>query len=338
VVVLSVLLLTHVLTASWVVGIGGLFALHAALERRSIKPLAAAAIVLGLALIPAAAWPYSPFFGQSSMLGIKEGAPFGGFPWNEFPLTYAVGLACLGFLWWRLRRHGFWFMSLVATLGALGLWHVIHFEFGDRYALFALFPLQFAAAEVMAMGLYLALGLPAALPEPTHRWDKPAALAALAVICLSWLPSPMLKLAREPTGWGRLPSVASILERPPQHDAYYQALAPLNAHLSERDVVLTPVSRAVFDLASVTSASVVAAPNAWTVPDRLARVQAVNEFFSPNTSSSARVAIARRWGATHVLVPRSHFRLLPALTPTFGPALYRDDQKVLLAAQPATGA
>ena len=338
VVVMTVLLLTHVLTASWVVGIGGLFALHTAMQRRSLKPLAAAALVLGLALIPAAAWPYSPFFGQKSMAGIKEGAPFGGFPWNEFPLTYAVGLACFGYLWWRLRRHGFWFVSLVATLGALGLWHAIHFEFGDRYALFALFPLQFAAAEVMAIGLYLLLGLPAGLPEPTHRWERPAVLSALAVICLSWLPSPMLDVARQSKNWGRMASVASILERPSQHDAYYQAFAPLNVHLSGEDIVITPVSRAVFDLASVTGASVVASPNAWTVPDRLARVQAVNDFFSPRTASSTRVAIARRWRATRVLIPRSHFHLLPVLMQTFGPELYRDDQKVLLSAESAVGA
>jgi hypothetical protein len=336
--VTAVLLLTHVLTASWVVGIGGLFALHTAGQRRSFRPLAAAALVLGLALVPAALWPYSPFFGQKSMVGIKEGAPFGGFPWKEFPLTYALGLACLGYLWWRLRRHGFWTVSLVATLGALGIWHAIDFEFGDRYALFALFPLQFAIAEVMAMGLYLGLGLPAALPAPTLRWEKAAVLAALAVICFSWLPSPMLKIARDSTGWGRLPSAANILRRPPQHDAYYQAFAPLTAHLSERDIVVTPVSRAVFDLASVTGASVVAAPNAWTVPDRLARVQAVNEFFAPKTAPAARVAIARRWHVTRVLIPRSHFHLLPVLTQSFGPALYRDDQRVLLSAEAALGA
>lgn len=336
--VTAVLLLTHVLTASWVVGIGGLFALHTAAQRRSLKPLGCAALVLGLALVPAALWPYSPFFGQKSLVGIKEGAPFGGFPWKEFPLTYAVGLVCLGYLWWRLRRHGFWIVSLVATLGALGIWHLIHFEFGDRYALFALFPLQFATAEVMAIGLYLVLGLPSALPERAFRWEKPAALAALAVICLSWLPSPMLETARQSKTWGRMPSVASILGRPAQHDAYYQALTPLNPHLSEADIVLTPVSRAVFDLASVTGASVVASPNAWSVPDRVARVQAVNEFFAPKTSSSLRLEIARRWHATRVLVPRSHFHLLPVLMQTFGPELYRDDQKVLLSVESAAGA
>jgi hypothetical protein len=319
-----------VLTASWVVGIGGLFAQQTAVQRRSLAPLACAGLVLGLALIPAAAWPYAPFFGQKSLIGIKEGAPFGGFPWKEFPLTYAVGLACLGYLWWRLRRHGFWILSLVATLAALGVWHLIHFHFGDRYALFALFPLQFASAEVMAMGLYLLLGLPSALPTPERRWDKPAVLTALGVACLGWWPSPMLAVARQPTGWGRLPSVSSIVARPSQHDAYYQAYAALKPHLSEDDIILTPVSRAVFDLASVTGASVVAAPNAWSMPDRLARVQAVNDFFGAKTAAAAREAIARQWQATRVLVPRSHFHLLPALTQAFGPVLYQDDQRALL--------
>ncbi|HTV17860.1 MAG TPA: hypothetical protein VMG12_04295 [Polyangiaceae bacterium] len=333
--VLAVLLLTHVLTASWVVGIGGLFALQAAWQRRSFQPLACAALVLALALVPALVWPYSAFFGQQSMVGVKEGAPFGGFPWNEFPLTYAIGLGCLAYLWWRLRQHGFWVVALVATLAALGVWHIIHFEFGDRYALFALFPLQLATAEVMAMAIFVALELPAALPVPLRRWEKPALLAALAVIALGWLPSPMAKIARQPTGWGRLPSVASILERPPQHDAYYQAYAPMSAHLGEADIVLTPVSRAVFDIASVTGASSVAAPNAWSVPDRLARIQAVSDFFNPKTTPSRRIEIAQQWHATRVLVPKAQFNLLPALTQTFGPALYRDDQKALLGIEPA---
>jgi len=168
-----------------------------------------------------------------------------------------------------------------------------------------------------------------------RRWEKPALGAALAVICLAWLPSPMLTVARQPTGWGRLPSVASILQRPSQHDAYYQTFAPLQAHLSPDDIVLTPVSRAVFDLASVTGASSVAAPNAWSVSDRLARVQAANDFFAAKTASSTRLAIARQWHATRVLIPRSHFHLLPALMQTFGPALYRDDQRVLLSVEPA---
>jgi hypothetical protein len=334
VIVLSVLLLTHVLTASWVIGIVGLFALWTSAQQRSPRPLIWSALALGLSLLTAVSWPYSSFFGQQSLIGVKEGAPFGGFPWKEFPLIYAIGLACFGYLWLRLRRHGFWFVSLLATLAALGVWHAIDFHFGDRYALFALFPLQLATAEVMAMAVYALLGLPAGLPEAAPRRERQLLWAGLALICLCWLPSPMMAVARRDSGWGRLPSPIGIVQRPSQHDLYYESYAALKPHLGERDVVLTPVSRAVFDLASVTGASVVASPNAWSVPDRLARAKAVTDFFNVKTAPGTRAAIARHWGASRVLVPRAQFGLLPGLVQIFGEPLYRDDQQVLLSVPP----
>lgn len=332
--VLSVLLLTHVLTASWVIGIVGLFALWTSVQQRSLKPLAWAALAFGLSLLAAVSWPYSSFFGQQSLIGVKEGAPFGGFPWKEFPLIYAIGLACFGYLWFRLRRHGFWLVSLLATLGALAAWHAVDFHFGDRYALFALFPLQFVTAEVMAMAIYGLLGLADGLPDAERRPQRPLLWAALMLMGLCWLPSPMMAVARRDTGWGRLPSPVRIAQRPSQHDQYYESFATLKPHLGELDVVLTPVSRAVFDLASVTGASVVASPNAWSVPDRLARAKAVTDFFNAKTAPDTRAAIARQWAATRVLVPRAQFALLPKLVETFGEPLYRDGQQALLAVAP----
>jgi hypothetical protein len=330
VVVLSVLLLTHVLTASWVIGIVGMFALWTSVQQRSVKPLAWAALAFGLSLLAAVSWPYSSFFGQQSLIGIKEGAPFGGFPWKEFPLIYAIGLASFGYLWLRLRRHGFWFVSLLATLAALGVWHAIEFHFGDRYALFALFPLQLVTAEVMAIAIYGLLGLATGLPEGARARERQLLGVALVLTCLSWLPSPMMEVARRGPGWGRLSSPMSIAQRASQHEQYFEHFAALKPHLGELDVVFTPMSRAVFDLATVTGASVVASPNAWSVPDRLARVKAVADFFNVKTAPHTRVALARQWGATRVLVPRAQFALLPKLVETFGEPLYRDGQQVLL--------
>jgi hypothetical protein len=147
---------------------------------------------------------------------------------------------------------------------------------------------------------------------------------------VSWLPSPMLARAKQTSEWGSLRSPGNVLERPPQHDVYYQRFAMLKSHLGHEDVVVTPATRAVFDLAAVTGASVIASPNAHRVPDRHERTRAVAAFFHSSTKVDERQAIARRWRATHVLVPSSHFGLLPELARAFSEPLYRDEQFALL--------
>jgi hypothetical protein len=50
----------------------------------------------------------------------------------------------------------------------------------------------------------------------------------------------------------------------------------------------------------------------------------VDRFFDGRTLQRARKAIVRKYGATKVLVPRSHVALLPRLIRTFGAPVYRD--------------
>src|SRR5690606_8591070 len=92
---------------------------------------------LAAALATASAWPYSPFFGQSSMSNVPEGSPFGAAPLADFPTAYALALPCFVYLAVRLRRHAFWLLALLATLAALQLWRHRGFTFGNRYSFFA---------------------------------------------------------------------------------------------------------------------------------------------------------------------------------------------------------
>lgn len=280
----------------------------------------------------ASLWPYTEFFGQSSLRDINEGSRFGDWFWLEFPNLYAVGAICFAYAILRLRRHAFWLLALLATLAALAVWRMMGFSFGNRYAFFAAFFPQFMVAEVMALGIFSLVGpLPELPPGRRHAaWDAPLLLIILFVACTAWLRSPMLARAKQTKDWGTLWSPAAILKRPSSHDAYYERYSELRPVLSEADTVLLPESRAAFDLAAITGASVVISPNAHRVPDRVARSRSVRSFFNPKTRPEVRIEIARRYGASKIVLPRRDFGMLGTLTKSFGGPIHRSNAWAVL--------
>jgi hypothetical protein len=338
--ILSLLLSIHMLTASWVVGVIGLCAVWVSIQRRSVRPLAWAAAAVSVGLIPALLWPYAPFLDQigdtplvRSIRFINSREPWGKAPLAEFPTLYALAAPCFAYVWWRLRRHGLWFVALVATLGAVWLLRQLGQLHGNRYAALAVFSAQFVVAEVVTLGIFALLG---PLPEldPGRRFarlDRPLSIAVLAIVALSWLVSPMRATARQTEEYGRLPSVRALLRRPSARDAYYRQFSDLAPHVNTADVVMMPVSRSVLDFASITGASVVATPLTMRVVDGNARFHAVRRFFDAKTNGETRVAIANQYGATKILLPSSAFFLLPALTETFGEPIMVGEQHALFA-------
>lgn len=131
---------------------------------------------------------------------------------------------------------------------------------------------------------------------------------------------------RQSTLW----SPAAILKRPSSHDAYYERYSELRPVLSEADTVLLPESRAAFDLAAITGASVVISPNAHRVPDRVARSRNVRSFFNPKTRPEVRIEIARRYGVSKIVLPRRDFGMLGTLTKNFGGAIHRSNAWAVL--------
>jgi hypothetical protein len=336
VLVLGLLLSSHVLTASWVFGIVGLYGLITGISRRRVQPVLWALGALGGGLGLTLLWPYASFFGQSSLQGTREGSIFGSSPFNDFPNLYALAIPCVAYLWWRLRRHGFWVLGALVTLGALFIWRQMGVSYGNRYAFFAAFFPQFVLAEVMALGWAALLGpVPLLLPRrKLARWDRPLLILLLLAACTVWLASPMLATARQSEGWGTLWSPRAVLRRAPQHDLYYAQFAGAADYLSPADVVLMPVSRTVLDLASVTGASVVSTPLVLRVHDAGERFRAVAQFFDGRTSPRARASIARRYGVSKVLVPRRQFPLLGELQKSFGEPLYRGDTYAVFRVEP----
>jgi hypothetical protein len=340
--VISLLLSSHVLTAGWVVGVVGVHSAWVSLRRRSLIPLVSAVGVVGVALVPVLLWPYAPFLDQigdtplvRSMQHINRRLTWGDAPLAEFPTLYALAAPCFAYVWWRLRRHGFWFVALVATLGALWLWRQLGQSYGNRYAGFAVFFAQFIVAEVAALGIFALFGPLPQLPVERRfaRTDRPLSIAVLAVAALSWSVSPMRATAQQTENYGRLSSIRALLRRPSAEDVYYRQFSDVAPHVHAEDVVMMPVSRAVLDFASTTGASVIATQLAMRVSDGNARFRAVARFFDSRTSGDTRVAIAGQYGATKILLSSREFHLLPALTATFGEPIVRTEQHALLAIQ-----
>ncbi|HWO08021.1 MAG TPA: hypothetical protein VNN80_01035 [Polyangiaceae bacterium] len=333
--VLAIALLTHVLTASWMIGILGLHTLWVGARDRDLWALPGPALALGAALGLAALWPYSPFFGQSSMQKIPENAPFGASWFDDFPSLYGLAAPCFLYVVARLRRHAFWLFGMLATLAALVLSRRIGFTFGNRYSFYAAFFAQCIVAEVMALGVLALLG------PFTERVGARALLVfdrafSIAVLCLAlviWLPSPMRAQAVQEVDFGRLWSPLELLRMESPLDAYYREVEELRPVLGPADRVVTPVTRAVFDIAAVTGAQVISSPNAWLVPDRVARQRDMNLFFSGKANTEARATILRRRRATRVLLPRSHFGYMDGLLRQFGEPLYRSSRYVVWATE-----
>lgn len=327
---LAALLLTHVLTASWVIGIIGLRGLYLCVRDRNAWILVKVALIVSAAFLVASLWPYYSFFGQSTLMGVKESSSFGANPFTDFLSLYVVAIPCALWLMIRLRSHRFWLAALAASWSALTLWHALGIDYGNRYSFFMAFCAQLIVAETVAAGSISLFGpLSDALRrEPdgdAHAVDRgfSVAMAVIAVVATWW--SPVWSLA----GKNHLKGPLAIIEAPSFHDRYYRAWEPLEPYLTGDDVILMPVSREVFDLSSTTGAKMIGAPNAQRVPDRRRRNQDVRRFLRHTTPASQRLEIIARYGVTHILLRRRALREAPAIAALFGKPVYRDETSAL---------
>jgi hypothetical protein len=319
-----VLLLTHVLTAGWVVGITGLRALHALVVTRQWRRPAALLGAIAAAVLLTTAWPYYAFFGQASMRGISERARYGKQPFDDFFGLYLVAAPCPVWLLLRARRHGFWALGFVATLCALRAQQALGIDFGSRYTFFMAFFAQLAVAEVAAC---FPLGLaPGAASEETDRWTRAdlafAGLVLVAAVVVA-VRAPALAQARQ-RGVDRLRSPFELARAPATHDAYYARWAELATVLGPADLVLMPVTRDTFDLASITGVRVVCSHNAFQVPGYLELRRDVDRVYSGEVDAAAAVALAQRHGANKVLVPARQSGLRARLTARLGLPVHQD--------------
>ncbi len=333
---LTLLLTVHVLTASWAIGTVGILALHAALARRDPKLLAPTAAAVATALVLADLWPYAWLFGQGSMTRVQEPSRFGAHPWHDLANLYVVAVPSAAWLVLRARRHTVWVWGLAASYVALLSWRALGISFGNRYAFYMGFFAQFMVAEVVAAGLLVMVRARVRLTSALSwaRSDSILALFVVLVAVCASLPSPMMRLATSPRSPIALEGPLELLAQPSPHDAYYRRYAALAFYLGPSDVVMTPTTRAVFDIAATTGARFVSSPNAIKVPDVAQRYEAAAMYFRPGVGELVRSTLLERFGVTKVLLPAASGGLLPELRRELGSPIFQDPRMALFAVSP----
>jgi hypothetical protein len=296
------LLLSHNLTATWMIGILLLRGIWEVLaDRSAVKPAAAMGFAVASGVVLTLLWPYFDILRSPGLLRIPEGSEFGDHPFRDMAGLYAVALpAAAGLL--VLRRHGFWIAAFAATFLALQVFRALGFDYANRYAFFQAFFAQAFVAE--------AIGLAAAVLRRDREELQPklsnspllrsgfVLLGAAALVLTATAP-----VVREERRDGRpLLPFRALFDLPPAHDAYYARLGEVGNRLKESDVVMMPVEHAAWDVASITGARVVASLFAYRVPDFPARALAVHRFFAPEADRRWRGEILRRYGVTKVLL------------------------------------
>jgi hypothetical protein len=317
------LLLSHNLTAGWVIGILILRGLWEVFRNRSaVKPAAALGFAVASGVVLTLLWPYFDILRSPGLLRIPEGSEFGDHPFRDMAGLYAVALpAAAGLL--VLRRHGFWLAAFAATFLALHVFRALGFDYGNRYAFFQAFYAQAFVAEAVGVAAVVLRRDREELPRklsnsPLLRSGFVLLGAAVLVLTVT------APVAREESRAGRpLLSFRELFDLPPTHDAYYARLGEVGNGLKESDVVMMPVEHAAWDVASITGARVVASLFAYRVPDFPARALAVHRFFAPEADRRWRGEILRRYGVTKVLLTPTVRGREAELIPFLGPAVAR---------------
>ncbi len=331
---IAFLLLSHTITATWVVGIVGLRGLYAATvvwylasrqgeigsssaPRETVmnagKILAAIVAAVCLSLL----WPYYSLFLLASFGAIAENAPFGARPIHIMPAVYALGLlAAIPAI--KAGRHLFWIAAFVATTGAWAVFRFADIHYGDRYVFFMAFFPQLMIADAASLAIERIWH-----QVPTRNESRLAQIAAgmyLVALGIAILRAPAMQ-----GHWRDLVTNPAALWRgQATEQAFYNQWEPLRAALKPGDVVMMPTVRAGNDIAAVTGARIVAVPYAASVPDLPARTASIERFFSKGASAETRLSELKRWQANKIVLVGPALKLAPEIEALCGNPLWRD--------------
>lgn len=329
VVLVWALVLSHNLTASWVVGILGLQALLALFggrEARRRMPFLAGAVAIAAVL--ALGWPYFDIRLSPGLLGVAEGSEFGAHPFRDMAGLYALALPAAA-LFLARRRHVFWLAGFAVTFLALQAFRALGMEYGNRYAFFQAFFAQVLVAELVGVGAALLLGREGRLANGFAVAPR-LRIAILLFGAATLVLTAMAPVSREERRAGRpLLTFRELAALPATHDLYYAHLGEVGRRLGSKDVVLMPIEHAAWDVSSITGAHVVASLFAYRVPDFPVRVLAIHRFFAAGTDRGLREATLRRYGVTKVLLTASVVEREKELAPILGDAIARAPNFVL---------
>jgi len=331
---LAALLLNHVLTASWVIGVLGVLALSWSLADRNIRAALTITAGIGAAFGLSLLWPYNSFLGQTAVAGVVEPSTFGVHPFLEQRNLYLVALPCAAWLLLRTRQYRAWLWAFLTTYAALLAWQALGISFGNRYAFFMGFFAHFFVAEAVAAGVLVLTGAQWSLRPrlAIEADDKRLLVVLLLASLLAVIPSPMLAAAVGRDSPVALKAPWELIREAPPDVVYYENYVGLVPLLAPNDIVMMPTLRDAFDIGAQTGARFVSAPGALRASDLLQRFQAANTYFLPHASPTTRRRLLARYHATKVILPAAYFALFPRLTAELGPPLYQDSKLVLFSA------
>jgi hypothetical protein len=343
VVLLWILILTHQITASWVIGVIVVRCLFEVASRQGTKSFSevyalAASIVLALAL--AFFWPYSSLFELSGHVSVTENPPFGkGMnPVMTFASLYllAVPSFCLIL---QSKRGKLLLWSFLATIFAFLFFKITNLQYGYRYVFFAAFFAQVAVSEVSAIGVLSALRT-FKRSIKNRRLPSWASVFTCLVAILTFVAISNAPLMKGLTATLLSQNALNIKELLLQHDpaeAYYSMYTELHDTLGKDDIVLIhPGDNLSYQLAVLTGARSIVVEFGFLAPDYSKRKQAVNDFLSPATPWSERLAVIRTFGVTKVLLTRGSGTLGigKELVEHLGPPTLETDNLMLFSVQP----
>jgi len=139
------LLLSHSLTAGWVIGIIGCRVLahlagygNAAARRHAMRSALAVGGATACGVLMTWLWPYFDITASPALRLYPEGSEFGDHPFRDMGRMYVLAFpAAMVFLWHR--RHGFLIGGFPVTFAALQVFRVLDYSYGNRFAFFQAF-------------------------------------------------------------------------------------------------------------------------------------------------------------------------------------------------------
>jgi hypothetical protein len=338
---IAFLLLSHLITASWVIGIVGLRGLYAVAvawrpasrqgqmgTTNALREAAATFAKILAALVAAVClsllWPYYSLLQLGSFGAVAEGAPFGSQPFHFMLAVYALGLvaAVQAIL---AGRHLFLIVAFLATMGAWATFRLAGLNYGDRYVFFMAFFPQVLIADAASLAIERVFRrTPDGNQQGLARMGAGIYLAAL-VAAIIWAPS----MHGE---WRGLIKSPYLLWRIPAADkVFYNHWEPYRTALKPGDVVMMPYDEGepAMNLAAVTGARMVAVQFSDDVPDFADRTASVDQFFSRGANAETRLGELRRWHANKIVLVGPTLELEADMEALVGKPLYRDASAIV---------
>lgn len=311
--------LSHMLTASWLLGLLALRILFRPLIPPEQNLGSSGKFAAGMVLASGATllWPYLDVLRIFDRAGYPENPPFGQHLASEMWYPFLLGLPALVYFLKR-KRHRLLALWFAGTWLAFFVARLLGLAFGNRFIFFQLFFLHVVIAEALALGLKRAI---------KHGF-KPTGLSLVTLVCLfslGTLASPQL---REATfGYNKLARPIQLYRLPSNRETLYRKWSPFRTYIRPEEVVLTPLDDAPAYLATYTGCRCLL--GLYPIAGSVQRKAEVARFMSPGVPWAEKRKTLVKYGVGKVLVKTTRPALLRQLHNHLGPPIFSTQDYLL---------